>query len=94
MNVKVLDCFNFNGIRETLENVDVKCLFDFEGDFITIDAQYGVHESDEGFTLVLIDVKDPGAWIDGIFETREELDSRVTHVRETLEKMSLLDESI
>lgn len=94
MNIKVLDCFNFNGIRETLENVDVKFLFEFEGNFVTINTEYGVYEDDEGFTLILIDRKDSCAWMDDIFETREELEARVVHVRETLEKMSLLDESI
>ena len=94
MKIRELHCLDLNKNYTSLTDVDVKRLFDFEGDFITIDAQYGVHEGEEGFTLILIDVKNPGAWMDGIFETREELDLRVTHVRETLEKMSLLDESI
>lgn len=94
MKIRELGCLDLNKNYTSLTDVDVKSLFSYEGDFITIDAQYGVHESEEGFTLVLIDVKDPGAWMDDIFDTREELEARVAHVRETLEKMSLLDESI
>lgn len=91
---RILNYYDINGSCKQLRGIDSKLLFEYDGNFVYLNFEYTIFEDEQGFVLVLVDKEQGFAWADSIFETKEELESRVIYIRENLEKMSSLDEEL
>lgn len=92
MRYKVLAYFD--GTRKILEEIDTKPLFEYSGDFAVFDIEYGVYKDEKGFNLIIVDLEGSFSAMDSTFENEEDLESRLSEIKETLEKIRELDKEL
>lgn len=84
----------FDDTHEILEEIDTKPLFEYSGDFVVFDIEYGIYKNEKGFNLIIVDLDGSFSCINSIFESEEELESRIEEIKETLKKISELDKEL
>ena len=78
--------------RIEIENNEL--LYTYDGVMVFFDLDYMVEKIEQGFLLIIVDREHSFAYDDNIFETKAELEVRLSDIRETLEKISKLDKQL
>ena len=78
--------------RIEIENNEL--LYTYDGGMVFFDFDYIIKEDEQGFLLIIVDREHSFAYDDNIFETKAELEVRLSDIRETLEKISKLDKQL
>lgn len=86
--------FNLDGAYGRIEIVNNKSLYTYDGDMVFFDFDYIIKEDEQDFLLIIVDREHSFAYDDNIFKTRADLEARLSDIRETLEKMSVLDKQL
>lgn len=84
----------FDDTRQILEEIDTKPLFEYSGDFVVFNIEYGIYKNEKGFNLIIVDLEGGFSCINSIFESEDELKSRLKEIKETLRNISELDKEL
>lgn len=84
----------FDDTRKILDEIDIKPLFEHSGDFVALDLEYGICKNERGYNLVIVDLENSFSYIDTIFDNEEDLENRLSEIKETVNKIIELDKKL
>lgn len=94
MENQIMGYFNLDGAYERIEIVNSETLYVYGGDIVFFDLDYMIEKHEQGFLLIIVDREHSFAYADGVFENKAKIETRLSDIRETLEKMSILDKQL